>query len=283
MCVVTASHSLTSITQHKHSSAWFVHQVCVLWQNVLGSHRTPTLSTLTSPPSHIPHRSAFAMPPCRAPSPLYLCTALTLLLAIACLASALDSGWFLADFGQSCDETCSPALGRAPCHLKSLQAIDEPYYLERIKLELGAHAFACPWNSTEQTRTDGPCMDASSAQCFLASPTTTCATRPLSLTAARVCCCSATGCTTSLEPVLREWRKFVPNIKPPIGYIPLDGFVHLPGSSVLFSSLAFCLAGTLWISRYGACSAHCVLFCPSTSSFCSKAGFQVYLSISVRG
>jgi hypothetical protein len=150
--------------------------------------------------------------------------ALALALALSIpVATALDSGWFLAGSGQSCDDACSASLGRNPCHLRSLQAIDEAYFLERVKLGLGISAFACPWNRTQVASKDGPSMDASSAQCFLAPPSASCSVRPTSASVSRLCCCSLTTCSTSMEPVLSEWRKFVPNIQMPVLYLPLDG------------------------------------------------------------
>ncbi len=84
------------------------------------------------------------------------CTSVTLaaFAILLPLAAALDSGWFIADSGQSCDDACSASLGRHPCHLPSLKALDEPYLLERVKLDLGEWAFACPWNSTQSTTKD---------------------------------------------------------------------------------------------------------------------------------
>jgi hypothetical protein len=176
-------------------------------------------------PGNLP--SAFLLPSAIPMHTLGQRSTLAFILAVALLApltEALSSGWFIAGQGQSCDDACSPSLGRTPCHLPSLQAINEPYFLERVKLELGANAFPCLWNGTQSVANHGPSMDASSTMCFTAPPSTaSCAARAVPPSVSRLCCCSSTGCSATMDSILREWRKFVPKAPRPAIYLPLDG------------------------------------------------------------
>ena len=163
------------------------------------------------------------------PPPAVLVCVLALILA-APLAAAHESvhgastaTWILGKPNESCSSVCSPSHGREPCHLPSMLAVNKPHLIERIKIDIGVSAFACSWNATNYSL-DGPSFDRIGSACTLAMPASTCESKPASATAVRVCCCSDTGCITSIESLVDTWLDSAPDLLEPSVYLPLDGF-----------------------------------------------------------